>query len=76
VTTREVLKDNLVLEDVPQPPCCITTLHSGFGPICLGKWALRKLARKYNRSIVRIKLINVIKDKHCSFKQEYMRNLL
>ena len=46
---REVLKNNLVLEDVPQPPCCIT-LHSGFRPICLEKWALRKLARKYNRS--------------------------
>jgi hypothetical protein len=46
---REVLKDNLVLEDVSQSPCCIT-LHSGFRPICLEKWALRKLARKYNRS--------------------------
>jgi hypothetical protein len=56
---RDVLKDNLVLEDLPQltqPPCCIT-LHSRFRPICLEKWALRKLARKYNRSIVRIKVI-------------------
>ena len=39
-------KDDLVLEDVPQPPCCIT-LHPGFRPICLEKWALRNLARKY-----------------------------
>jgi hypothetical protein len=43
---RKVLKDDLVLEDVPQPPCCIT-LHPGFRPICLEKWALRNLARKY-----------------------------
>ena len=43
---REALKDNLVLEDVTQILCCIT-LHPGFRPICLEKWALRNLARKY-----------------------------
>ena len=43
---RKVLKDNLILEGVPQPPCCIT-LHPGFRPICLEKWALRNLTRKY-----------------------------
>ena len=43
---RKVLKDDLILEDVPQPPCCIT-LHPRFRPICLEKWALRNLARKY-----------------------------
>ena len=45
-TKFESLKDDLVLEDVPQPPCYIT-LHPGFRPICLEKWALRNLARKY-----------------------------
>jgi hypothetical protein len=58
---REVLKDNLVLEDVPQP-CCIT-LHSGFRPICLEKWALRKLARNciINMRAQHITLIFIIR---------------
>ena len=43
---RKVLKDDLILEDVPQPPCGIT-LHPVFRPIFLEKWALRNLARKY-----------------------------
>ena len=43
---REALKDSLVLEDVTQPPCCIT-LHPGFRPVCLEKWAIRNVARKY-----------------------------
>ena len=38
---REVLKDNLVLEDVPQSPCCIT-LHSGFRPIYIQSLVLNK----------------------------------
>ena len=36
-----ILKDDLVLEDVPQLPCCIT-LHPGFQPICLGKMGFKK----------------------------------
>ena len=42
------LKEELVLEDIEEPPKCIT-LHPGFGPVCLEKWSLRISAVKYRR---------------------------
>ena len=38
--------DALVLQDVSEPPPCIT-LHPGFRVICLEKWSLRQADRKY-----------------------------
>lgn len=42
------LKEELVLEDIEEPPKCIT-LHPGFRPVCLEKWSLRISAVKYKR---------------------------